>query len=50
MTQSDLAAELGIGRDYLAHIEAGRSVTLLDLVVRLLRRLGATITVSFDEP
>lgn len=48
LTQQDLAVSNGMSRSYVAKIEAGRSVSLLDHVLRLLRRLGATVTVTFE--
>ncbi len=34
-------------RDYLAQLESGRTVTLLEHQLRILRRCGATVTVSY---
>lgn len=48
LTQQEAADTVGISRDYLAHIEAGRSVRLLEHMLRILRRLGATVTITFD--
>jgi transcriptional regulator with XRE-family HTH domain len=47
LTQSQLADESGIGRTYLAKLEAGLSTLLLDRSLRLLRRLGAHLVVEF---
>lgn len=49
-TQADLAADTGLTRSYVAKIETGRTSPLLDHLLRALRRLGATITVTFDAP
>ncbi len=50
-TQRELADAVGMERGYLARIETGASVILLDRVFRLLRRLGVEVTVAFpDEP
>ena len=49
-TQAQLADEASISRDYLAKLESGRSTKVLEHLLRLLRRMGATITVSFEEP
>lgn len=49
-TQADLAADTGLTRAYVAQIETGRTSPLLDHLLRALRRLGATVTVTFDEP
>ena len=50
LTQADLAADSGLTRDYVSKLEGGRTSPLLDHLLRLLRRLGATITVTFDAP
>lgn len=49
-TQADVAADAGLTREYVAKIESGRTSPLLDHLLRLLRRLGATVTVTFDVP
>ena len=49
LTQEQLAASIGVGRSYLAKIEAGRSASLLNRILRLLRRLGATVTVELND-
>lgn len=49
MTQAQLAEQSGLSRDYLAHLEAGRTSKSLDHVLRTLRRSGATVTVSLPE-
>lgn len=49
-TQMDLAENTGLERSYLARIETGASVILLDRVFRLLRRLGVEVTVTLPEP
>jgi HTH-type transcriptional regulator / antitoxin HipB len=48
LTQAELAREAGIGRSALSKLESGKSNRVLDHFLRLLRRLGATITVTFD--
>jgi len=48
LTQYELAERAALSRDYVAQIEAGRSVSLLEKTLRLLRRLGARVTISFD--
>lgn len=48
LTQADLARSVGMDRSWLAKLEAGRSATVLEHLLRLLRRLGATVTVTFD--
>lgn len=49
LTQAQLAQQIGLSRDYLAHIEAGRTVTLLEHLLRSLRRSGATVTVTWPS-
>lgn len=48
LTQQELAALSGLDRTWLAKLERGRSATVLDHLLRILRRLGATVTISFD--
>ncbi len=48
-TQAQVAAEGGISRDWLAKLETGRSSAILDHLLRLLRRMGATVTVTWDH-
>ncbi len=51
ITQADLANRSGVARSYLAQIEAGRTSALLEHELRLLRRLGATIQITWPaEP
>lgn len=50
LTQQDLAARVGLTRDYVAQIERGRTGRLLDHLLRILRRLGATVTITFEAP
>jgi HTH-type transcriptional regulator/antitoxin HipB len=49
LTQAQLAEQSGLSRDYLAHLEAGRTSKSLDHMMRTLRRAGATVTVSLPE-
>ena len=49
MTQSELAVQSGLSRDYLAKIEGGRTVSLLEHSLRILRRMGATVTISWES-
>ena len=46
LTQEELARQGAISRNYLARLETGLTVALLDRVLRLLRRLGAEVTVT----
>jgi transcriptional regulator with XRE-family HTH domain len=51
LTQAELAKETGTTRSYLALMESGRSVRLLEHLLRVLRRMGATVTISIPiEP
>lgn len=49
MTQAEAAATAGIGRTWLAKLETGRSNRVLEHLLRLLRRMGATVTVTWDD-
>jgi len=49
LSQVELARTADLSRVYLAQIEAGRSSSVVRHTFRLLRRLGATITVSFED-
>ena len=49
ITQEELAREAGIGRPSLSKLESGRSTRVLEHLLRLLRRLGATVTISFED-
>jgi transcriptional regulator with XRE-family HTH domain len=49
MTQAELAAGDGLRRDWLAKLESGRTNRVLEHLLRLLRRLGATVTVTWDD-
>ncbi|HTD07723.1 MAG TPA: helix-turn-helix transcriptional regulator [Solirubrobacteraceae bacterium] len=47
LTQRQLAAQTGLSREYLAQIETGRTGSLLEHLLRVLRRSGADVTVSY---
>jgi transcriptional regulator with XRE-family HTH domain len=49
LTQEDLAAETGVARSYIARLESGIGTLALERVLRMLRRMGATVTVSLDD-
>lgn len=49
LSQADAAEMAGIGRTWLAKLENGRSTRVLDHLLRLLRRMGATVTVTWDD-
>jgi transcriptional regulator with XRE-family HTH domain len=46
LTQQRLADGAGLERSYLARLEAGASTLALERALRLLRRMGATVTVT----
>jgi transcriptional regulator with XRE-family HTH domain len=50
LTQEQLAEQTGLARPWLAKLETGRSATVLDQLLRVLRILGATVTITFDDP
>jgi transcriptional regulator with XRE-family HTH domain len=49
VTQSELAARSGVSRHYVAQLERGATALMLERVLRLLRRLGAEVTVTRTE-
>jgi len=49
LTQQQLAEEAGVERSYLARLEAGASTLAIERALRLLRRMGATVTVTAGE-
>jgi HTH-type transcriptional regulator/antitoxin HipB len=49
LTQAQLADQGGLSRVWLARLETGRSTAVLDHLMRLLRRLGATVTVTWED-
>lgn len=49
MTQAQFADEVGLGRGYLSMIEAGRTSSVLEHMLRALRRSGAKVTVTLPE-
>lgn len=48
-SQADVAEDAGLTREYLAQIERGRTSSLLEHELRVLRRMGARVTVTFDD-
>jgi len=48
LTQGQLAELSGLSRSWLAKLEAGRSTPVLEHLLRLTRRLGVTITLTYD--
>lgn len=49
LTQAELAEQVGVSRSWLAKLERGRSTVMVDLLVRILRTMGATIVVEFED-
>jgi HTH-type transcriptional regulator/antitoxin HipB len=49
LTQAELAKMAGLTATYVSKLENGRSTSLLDHEIRMLRRLGATITIEFGH-
>jgi transcriptional regulator with XRE-family HTH domain len=49
LTQQQLAEETGVERSYLARLEAGASTLAIERALRLLRRMGADVTVTVRE-
>jgi len=50
LTQTELSSEAGLGRTWLAKLETGRTTLVLEIFLRLLRRLDATVTITIDNP
>lgn len=48
LTQSELAELAGISPAYIAKIETGRTSSIVEHQLRVLRRLGATITIETE--
>jgi transcriptional regulator with XRE-family HTH domain len=46
LTQAQLATRGAMSRDSLAQLERGRQGRSIQLLLRLLRRLGATVTIT----
>lgn len=50
ITQAQLGAHSGMSRDSVAQLERGRQGRSIALLLRLLRRLGATVTITVEHP
>lgn len=50
MSQQELADAIGVQRSYLAEIEAGGSVLMIERLLRAFRRMGAEVTVTVPRP
>ncbi len=51
LTQADLAREVGLQRPWLAKLETGHTTAVLGHLLRMLRRMGASIavTITFED-
>jgi len=49
LTQAELAERMSLHRQYLAGLETGANTIILERSLRILRRLGATVTVTIDD-
>lgn len=49
ITQTDLAARVGIHRSYLAALEQGHATEALDRLLALFRELGVRITIAKED-
>lgn len=48
MSASELAELTGLSRSYIEKIEAGRTTSLIEHELRILRRLGAQLTIDLS--
>ena len=49
LTQEQVSDRAGIATNYVSKIESGRTVTLIEHELRILRRLGARVVIEFPE-
>jgi HTH-type transcriptional regulator / antitoxin HipB len=49
LTQGEVAELAGIERTYLSRLENGAATVQLERALRALRRLGASVTVTFER-
>ena len=49
MSQADLAGVAGLAESYISKIESGRTSSILEHELRILRRLGATLMIEFPD-
>ena len=49
LTQEQLAEKGGFDRSYLARLESGATTLMLERALRVLRRMGARVTVELSE-
>lgn len=51
LSQADLAELAGLSPAYVSKIESGRTSSVLEHELRMLRRLGAEVTITYaDDP
>ena len=46
LSQEEFSRQAGVPRSYLARLETGMTVVMVERMLRLLRRLGAEVTVT----
>lgn len=49
LTQHQLAANLRVSQKYISHLEAGKDTLRMGHALRVLKFLGATLTVQFEK-
>ena len=49
LTQEQLAELIGVHRSYVAEIESGSTVQMIERLLRAFRRMGAEITVTLPD-
>lgn len=49
LTQQQLADSIDVQRSYLAELEAGASVQMIERLLRAFRRMGAEVTVTLPS-
>lgn len=49
LTQEQVSDRVGIAENYVSKIESGRTVTLLEHELRILRRLGARVVIELPD-
>ena len=49
LTQAQLGDLVGLEATYVSKMESGRTVSLLEHELRILRRLGARVTVEWND-
>lgn len=49
ITQDEMASKTGLSRSYLAQLEGGRTTPALEHLLRVIRRAGGTVTVTWPD-